>query len=169
MGFPDTHGETNVQSAGPLSIQGRYIIEILLNRTASLRILLDVLLSIGSPETGSHDSSRVYGDNISMELRSVSNVRLIEDQVQQEEHQIINSEFHPNTDELQRPLHHKENNAKLNACTECSIDLSQISGPNERSRPTPLSQIGFRDPASTGAGQQLTMLSIEVFITAHMM
>ncbi|XP_048236258.1 DNA polymerase zeta catalytic subunit isoform X2 [Ricinus communis] len=133
----DTHGETNVQSAGPLSIQG-------------------------SPETGSHDSSRVYGDNISMELRSVSNVRLIEDQVQQEEHQIINSEFHPNTDELQRPLHHKENNAKLNACTECSIDLSQISGPNERSRPTPLSQIGFRDPASTGAGQQLTMLSIEV-------
>lgn len=41
-------------------------------------------------------------------------------------------------------------------------DLSQISGPLGRSKLTPLSQIGFRDPARCGAGQQLTFLSIEV-------
>ncbi|PON37843.1 DNA polymerase zeta catalytic subunit [Trema orientale] len=43
-----------------------------------------------------------------------------------------------------------------------SQDISQISGPDGRSKPTPLSQIGFRDPASVGGGQQLTLLSIEV-------
>ncbi|KAL5701114.1 DNA-directed DNA polymerase [Ranunculus cassubicifolius] len=41
-------------------------------------------------------------------------------------------------------------------------DVSQISGPYLRSRPTPVSQIGFRDPASVGEGQQLTLMSIEV-------
>ncbi|KAK2640409.1 hypothetical protein Ddye_028204 [Dipteronia dyeriana] len=52
--------------------------------------------------------------------------------------------------------------AEENACTDCLQDISQISGPDGRSRPTPLSQIGFRDPASLGAGEQLTLLSIEV-------
>ncbi|OMO99194.1 hypothetical protein COLO4_13444 [Corchorus olitorius] len=51
---------------------------------------------------------------------------------------------------------------KVNECTNGSQDLSQISGPDGKSRPTPLSQIGFRDPASIGAGQQLTLLSLEV-------
>lgn len=41
-------------------------------------------------------------------------------------------------------------------------DISQISGPDEKSNLTPLSQIGFRDPASMGGGQQLTIMSIEV-------
>ncbi|KAK6915579.1 DNA-directed DNA polymerase, family B, multifunctional domain [Dillenia turbinata] len=41
-------------------------------------------------------------------------------------------------------------------------DSSQISGPDRRPKPTPLSQIGFRDPASVGGGQQLTLLSIEI-------
>lgn len=43
-------------------------------------------------------------------------------------------------------------------------DLSQISGPDrlDKSDLTPLSQIGFRDSASIGAGQQLTLISIEV-------
>ncbi|XP_040381696.1 DNA polymerase zeta catalytic subunit isoform X2 [Oryza brachyantha] len=41
-------------------------------------------------------------------------------------------------------------------------DYSQISGGDERDKLTPLSQIGFRDPASTGGGQQLTIMSIEV-------
>ncbi|KAE9593684.1 hypothetical protein Lal_00036393 [Lupinus albus] len=41
-------------------------------------------------------------------------------------------------------------------------DISQISGPDRKSSFTPLSQIGFRDPASAGCGQQLTLLSIEV-------
>ncbi|OMO68819.1 hypothetical protein CCACVL1_19807 [Corchorus capsularis] len=51
---------------------------------------------------------------------------------------------------------------KVNEYTNGSQDLSQISGPDGKSRPTPLSQIGFRDPASVGAGQQLTLLSLEV-------
>lgn len=51
---------------------------------------------------------------------------------------------------------------KVKASSDCSIDISQISGPDGRSKPTPLSQIGFRDPASVGCGQQLTLLSIEV-------
>lgn len=41
-------------------------------------------------------------------------------------------------------------------------DFSQISAEDEKHKLTPLSQIGFRDPASTGGGQQLTILSIEV-------
>lgn len=44
----------------------------------------------------------------------------------------------------------------------CSQDTSQISGPDKKMRLTPLSQIGFRDPASFGQGQQLTLVSIEV-------
>ena len=47
-------------------------------------------------------------------------------------------------------------------CSDCSQDISQISGPDGKSKPTPISQIGFRDPASLGGGQQLTLLSIEV-------
>ncbi|CAI9261304.1 unnamed protein product [Lactuca saligna] len=45
--------------------------------------------------------------------------------------------------------------------TSQSQDISQISGPEGKNL-TPLSQSGFRDPASIGAGQQLTMFSIEV-------
>jgi DNA polymerase zeta len=41
-------------------------------------------------------------------------------------------------------------------------DFSQISVEEEKHKLTPLSQSGFRDPASTGGGQQLTLLSIEV-------
>ncbi|XP_051144572.1 DNA polymerase zeta catalytic subunit [Andrographis paniculata] len=43
-----------------------------------------------------------------------------------------------------------------------SHDTSQISCPDKKILLTPLSQIGFRDPASVGQGQQLTLLSIEV-------
>ncbi|TVU37337.1 hypothetical protein EJB05_10646 [Eragrostis curvula] len=42
------------------------------------------------------------------------------------------------------------------------FDFSQISAGGEKDKLTPLSQIGFRDPASAGGGQQLTILSIEV-------
>ncbi|KZV47318.1 DNA polymerase zeta catalytic subunit-like [Dorcoceras hygrometricum] len=41
-------------------------------------------------------------------------------------------------------------------------DPSQISGPDRTTKLTPLSQIGFRDPASVGGGQQLTLLSVEI-------
>lgn len=48
-----------------------------------------------------------------------------------------------------------------------SQDISQISGPSVQPKLTPLSQSGFRDPASVGAGQQLTLLSIEVRYIVH--
>ena len=41
-------------------------------------------------------------------------------------------------------------------------DFSQISAGNDKYKLTPLSQVGFRDPASIGGGQQLTILSMEV-------
>ncbi|OEL29890.1 DNA polymerase zeta catalytic subunit [Dichanthelium oligosanthes] len=44
---------------------------------------------------------------------------------------------------------------------ECH-DFSQISAEKEKDKLTPLSQIGFRDPASIGGGQQLTIFSMEV-------
>lgn len=50
----------------------------------------------------------------------------------------------------------------IKACLDGSEDISQVSGPDKKSRFTPLSQIGFRDSASIGCGQQLTLLSIEV-------
>ncbi|KAF3947503.1 hypothetical protein CMV_026372 [Castanea mollissima] len=37
-------------------------------------------------------------------------------------------------------------------------DLSQISGPHGKSKPTPLSQSGLQDPTRVGGGQQLTWL-----------
>ena len=51
----------------------------------------------------------------------------------------------------------------------CSPDISQISGPEEKSKPTPHSQTGFRDPASVGGGQQLTLLSIEVALISFLL
>uniref|UniRef100_A0A0D9X2Q2 DNA polymerase n=1 Tax=Leersia perrieri TaxID=77586 RepID=A0A0D9X2Q2_9ORYZ len=42
-----------------------------------------------------------------------------------------------------------------------SHDFSQISAGDEKDKLTPLSQIGFCDPASTGAGQQLTIVLTE--------
>ncbi|KAI4349976.1 hypothetical protein L6164_010509 [Bauhinia variegata] len=47
-------------------------------------------------------------------------------------------------------------------CLDGSQDISQILAPYEKLKSTPLSQIGFRDPASVGGGQQLALLSIEV-------
>ncbi|XP_077217687.1 recovery protein 3 isoform X2 [Tasmannia lanceolata] len=47
-------------------------------------------------------------------------------------------------------------------CTEKWQDLSQISGPDPVLKLSPPSQTGFRDPASVGAAQHLTLLSIEV-------
>lgn len=42
-------------------------------------------------------------------------------------------------------------------------DISQISAPSPAgAKQTPLSQTGFRDPATVGAGQQMTLMSIEI-------
>lgn len=53
---------------------------------------------------------------------------------------------------------------KKKLTTGCSQETSQsqISGPDKKMMLTSLSQSGFRDPASVGQGQQLTLLSIEV-------
>jgi hypothetical protein len=57
---------------------------------------------------------------------------------------------------------------KEKVCAGLAQDISQISGPDGKSRPTPLSQSGFRDPASVGGGQQLTLLSIEVLVNIRL-
>ncbi|KAL8553803.1 hypothetical protein ACS0TY_002187 [Phlomoides rotata] len=73
----------------------------------------------------------------------------------------------------QLPEHNQENysskgktlsETKKKLTTGCSQETSQsqISGPDKRMRLTSLSQSGFRDPASVGQGQQLTLLSVEV-------
>ncbi|CAJ1960854.1 unnamed protein product [Sphenostylis stenocarpa] len=74
---------------------------------------------------------------------------------------------------LGRKLYQDADREKMPSCIEGqtervkthlddSQDISQISGPDGKSIYTPLSQIGFQDPASVGRGQQLTLLSIEV-------
>lgn len=79
-----------------------------------------------------------------------------------------NAESHLYSDEAKKNSHSEANIMKLNpSLCDRPMDVSQISGPERTSRLTPLSQIGFRDPASVGAGQQLTSLSIEVLITTH--
>ncbi|GMY18883.1 DNA polymerase zeta catalytic subunit-like [Fagus crenata] len=56
----------------------------------------------------------------------------------------------------------REMSAFGDGVTTIMQDMSQISRPDGKSKPTPLSQSGFRDLASVGGGQQLTLLSIEV-------
>ncbi|XP_065852458.1 DNA polymerase zeta catalytic subunit isoform X2 [Euphorbia lathyris] len=103
-----------------------------------------------------------HGDKIPTELSSLSNSISTPDQAPKEISQNVDSEFYHRYDNVQRQMHSEQHNGESKAPIDGSVDLSQISGPNGRSRPTPLSQIGFRDPASVGAGQQLTLLSIEV-------
>ncbi|XXG54196.1 hypothetical protein AAC387_Pa03g2142 [Persea americana] len=75
----------------------------------------------------------------------------------------IRAEFNLHrTDRMPTEPQNDRKNAKEKACAENWRELSQISGPGIKSDLTPLSQTGFRDPASVGAGQQLTLLSIEV-------
>ncbi|KAK2999169.1 hypothetical protein RJ639_023044 [Escallonia herrerae] len=110
----------------------------------------------GSCSSGSRNNSC---NTPLMESGSVSDVKPILDQVYQVRH---NSKVQPSCDEETKVLDSEGNNMKVKQGTECSQDISQISGPEGKTKPTPLSQIGFRDPASVGGGQQLTLLSIEV-------
>ncbi|GMI88783.1 recovery protein 3 [Hibiscus trionum] len=82
------------------------------------------------------------------------------DQGHPEKNLVLGSEVNTCCDESKCQSEGKITN--INTCTSGSQDMSQISGPDGKSMPTPLSQIGFRDPASVGAGQQLTLLSLEV-------
>lgn len=84
-----------------------------------------------------------------------------------EKNMVLGSEVKSCSNESRTPCQSEENIRTVNACADGSQDMSQISGPDGKSRPTPLSQIGFRDPASVGAGQQLTLLSLEVSAVAY--
>lgn len=76
----------------------------------------------------------------------------------------LDAERAPCGDKVTTVMQGGEGIAKEKVCSGFSQDMSQISGPDEKSRLTPLSQCGFRDPASVGGGQQLTLLSIEVLL-----
>ncbi|CAF2062420.1 unnamed protein product [Brassica oleracea var. botrytis] len=85
----------------------------------------------------------------------------VSEHVEQHDNVFVNSELNAYT-ESEIDLKSKGKSPNLNLQTTVSQEMSQLSGPDGKSGATPLSQIGFRDPASMGAGQQLTVLSIEV-------
>ncbi|KAJ7547009.1 hypothetical protein O6H91_08G065000 [Diphasiastrum complanatum] len=59
-------------------------------------------------------------------------------------------------------LQHHQHEIQI-SCERFSRDISQITAPPIASTHTmPLSQAGFRDPATLGGGQQVTMISIEM-------
>ncbi|CAN0914193.1 DNA polymerase zeta catalytic subunit [Linum grandiflorum] len=89
---------------------------------------------------------------VPLEPKSASHLTSSPNQVQKETTDDRGVEYHP----------HQEKHQELSQSEGNMRDASQISGPDGRSGPTPLSQIGFRDPASSGGGQQLTLLSMEV-------
>ncbi|KAK9292556.1 hypothetical protein L1049_020530 [Liquidambar formosana] len=93
---------------------------------------------------------------------SVSHVKPILHQLNQQNHGNINAEMNHFCNEVTTLPQREGNITKVKECNSSSQDISQISGPDGKSKPTPLSQIGFRDPASVGGGKQLTLLSIEV-------
>ncbi|KAA8545130.1 hypothetical protein F0562_019981 [Nyssa sinensis] len=97
-----------------------------------------------------------------LESGSISEVKPILDQLNQPPHGNFNAQINPSHNEATTTLQNERNVIEVKECTDHTQDISQISGPDGKSKPTPLSQIGFRDPASVGGGQQLTLLSIEV-------
>lgn len=133
----------------------------------NLMILIKHLtFSSGSSELVSQKVPRIKCNMTLTKSGSVAHLAPSLDQAPQEVDTNLNAESHRG-DDIQSKLKSEVNIIKLNSCTDSPVGISQISGPDKRSRPTPLSQIGFRDPASVGAGQQLTLLSVEVLITAH--
>ncbi|XWS42404.1 hypothetical protein CRYUN_Cryun16bG0011700 [Craigia yunnanensis] len=117
----------------------------------------------GSPECliASENSSPVICNEALTESSSKHHMRSMLDQGHREKNVVLGSEVKSCSNES-RTCQSEGKITKVNTCTDGSQDMSQISGPDGKSRPTPLSQIGFRDPASVGAGQQLTLLSLEV-------
>ncbi|KAL2536841.1 DNA polymerase zeta catalytic subunit [Forsythia ovata] len=96
-----------------------------------------------------------------LESASLSNAMHSLDQLRQHNQESSNMEMKSlnGTGDIKQ---NEGNVLKSKPSVDCSQYTSQISGPDRNSKPTPLSQIGFRDPASVGGGQQLTLLSIEV-------
>lgn len=75
---------------------------------------------------------------------------------------LMSKHAHDANSEMKTPFISGGQMNPIKTCLNDSQDTSQISGPDVKSRSTPLSQSGFCDPASIGRGQQLTLLSIEV-------
>ncbi|KAF9669963.1 hypothetical protein SADUNF_Sadunf13G0019200 [Salix dunnii] len=121
------------------------------------------LLMKGSFEIGSQSSLPIHCDKVLAEPSPVAHLMPILDQAPQATNTNDNAESRLYSDEAKTKSHSEANIMKLNpSLCDSPMDVSQISGPDRTARLTPLSQIGFRDPASVGAGQQLTSLSIEV-------
>lgn len=104
-------------------------------------------------------------DKASPKYDYVCDVRPILPQGPQEDNGNLKAERNPFCNDMTEVLEQESDVIKVKTYSDRSQDSSQISGPDERSKSTPLSQIGFRDPASVGIGQQLTLLSIEVYST----
>ncbi|KAJ8772040.1 hypothetical protein K2173_027217 [Erythroxylum novogranatense] len=123
--------------------------------------LVKPALMKGPSEIGLHNSSPIVGNKASTESGSASHLMPTLDEIQQgnDDHDVG---FDHSGDRTEKMLQNEGNVVPRNVCAHELVDMSHISGPDQRSRPTPLSQIGFRDPASVGAGQQLTLLSVEV-------
>ncbi|CAL1407382.1 unnamed protein product [Linum trigynum] len=108
--------------------------------------------SAGFSENSPKAISAVDANELLIQSKSSSNSTSSPAQIREETTENLDIECLPHQEKLQQ-LSQSEGNMR---------DASQISGPDGGAGPTPLSQIGFRDPASIGAGQQLTLLSLEV-------
>lgn len=116
-------------------------------------------------QTGLQNSLPNDLDKASPKDDYVCDVRPILPQGPQEDNGNLKAERNPCCNDMTEILEQEANVIKVKTYSDRSQDSSQISGPDGRSKSTPLSQIGFRDPASLGIGQQLTLLSIEVYST----
>ena len=91
-----------------------------------------------------------------------SHVKPILDLLYQENPRILDQERSAFGDGVTAIMQGRRGIAKEKSCSDSTQDLSQISWPDGKLKPTYLSQSGLRDPASVGGGQRLTLLSIEV-------
>uniref|UniRef100_A0A1J3GRC6 DNA polymerase n=1 Tax=Noccaea caerulescens TaxID=107243 RepID=A0A1J3GRC6_NOCCA len=125
--------------------------------------------SLGIPLHHLNDGSNLYlltpalsPPNVDSVSQWISNDKVsVSEHVEQHKKVFVNSESNAYT-ASEIDLKRKGKFLNLSLQTSVSQEMSQLSDPDGKSGPTPLSQMGFRDPASMGAGQQLTVLSIEV-------
>ncbi|XP_060966824.1 DNA polymerase zeta catalytic subunit isoform X2 [Cannabis sativa] len=137
--------------ASGTSVEGNTVLTKVSSKTGSSIALID------SPSSSSDDCNKA-----SFESGYVSHQLHIQAQGSQENHKDPDLTRNIPCNEDTSPMLRKGDSNKLKQYSSSSQDVSQISGPDGRSKPTPLSQIGFRDPASLGGGQQLTLLSVEI-------
>ena len=92
------------------------------------------------------------------ESGSGSHVKPILDHLYRKNPKILNRERNAFVDGVTTIMQGRGGIAKEKSCSDSTQDLTKISRPEGKLKPTPLSQSGFRDPASVGGGQQLTFL-----------